>query len=223
MNYKTGKNRGFTLVELLLAMTFIAVLLLMITLLVMQVSAIYNKGLTLRAVNEAGQLLSSEMQRKLLAASTQSVIFTPDTNGTGGRLCAAGTVYAWNYTQDAPELLNRYPTPNENDRVGFIRFQGSAEEFCQGLADLPAKSEAIDLLNSNDEHLVIRNFSFTSSPLGEDPTQTIYQGSLVIGTNTEDLIDSNGQCRPPSEGGEEFCAVNEFTFTARTGSEEGQQ
>lgn len=201
-------------------MTFIAVLLLMITLLVMQVSAIYNKGITLRAVNEAGQLLSSEMQRKINTASVQSVQFAPDTNGTGGRLCVGGTVYAWNYTQDAPEFLNQYPTPDEDEMIGFIRFQGSAEEYCAGLANLPARSEAIDLLNSNDQYLVMRDFSLASSPLPEDPTQTIYQISFVIGTNSEDLIDSNGQCRPPSNGGEEFCAVNEFSFTARAGNEE---
>jgi prepilin-type N-terminal cleavage/methylation domain-containing protein len=220
MNYRLSRQKGFTLVELMLAMTFIAVLLLMITLLVMQVSAIYNKGITLRAVNEAGQLLSSEMQRKINTASVQSVKFAPDTNGTGGRLCVGGTVYAWNYTQDAPDFLNQYPTPDESEAIGFIRFQGSAEEYCVGLANLPAKSEAIDLLNSNDQYLVMRDFSFASSPLPEDATQTIYQISFVIGTNSEDLIDSNGQCRPPSNSGEEFCAVNEFSFTARAGDEE---
>lgn len=220
MNYKRPKQQGFTLVELMLAMTFIAILLFMITLLVLQVSAIYNKGLTLRAVNEAGQLLSSEVQRRLNTASPASVEFTNDVDGTGGRLCAAGTVYAWNYTQGAPGRLNQYPTPNEDDAIGFIKFQGSREDFCERRMAIPARAQTTDLLNSADTRLMIRDFSLTSEQLAEDSTQTLYQVSLTIGTNTEDLIDSNGQCRPPSDGGDEFCAVNEFSFTARAGNKE---
>lgn len=55
------QEQGFTLVELSLSMAFIAMLLLGIALLTIQISAIYNKGLTMRSVNESGRLIAKDM------------------------------------------------------------------------------------------------------------------------------------------------------------------
>ncbi len=55
MNHRHDRSEsGFTIVELLMAMSFIAVLLVVITLTIIQISGIYNKGLTMRAVNQSG-------------------------------------------------------------------------------------------------------------------------------------------------------------------------
>ena len=64
MNQKANRSAGFTIVELMLAMAFLAVLLVVITMTVIQISNVYNKGLTLRAVDQAGRTLQLGADRR---------------------------------------------------------------------------------------------------------------------------------------------------------------
>lgn len=245
MIFKRRPEAGFTLVELMLAMAFISILLVMIALLVLQVSAIYNKGLSLKAVNESGQLISSELQRQLNVAPQGSVKYiqrlADDTRQEGGRLCVNGTVYAWNdgayiTNPHQPNPLNIFSDDRGTD-VRFIKFAGSADEFCpapdaeDGPASLP-NTGISELLVSGDTNLAIRGFKFCqtagdentrceNAPNGpaDDGRQTIYQISFLLGTNDIELLDpATGRCLPPSGAQQEFCAVNEFSFTARVGN-----
>lgn len=64
------KNRtsGFTILELALAMAFISFLLLAIGLITVQVSRIYEKGVTIKMVNSNGRELIDEFSRTILAS-----------------------------------------------------------------------------------------------------------------------------------------------------------
>ena len=215
------------MIELMLAMVFIAMLLIMITLLIMQISRTYNKGLTLRSANEAGQLISSDMQRKLNSSTSSTVRMIEDGQAedeennvvavekTGGRLCAAGTVYAWKYPGARDGGING------NGTVRLVKFNGAMNAYCPQNATpqaLPTTDQMTDLLTSEGNTLAIRNFSYesTNRDLGG---QTIHRVSFTLGTDATDLITANGNCRPPAAVGvgAEFCAVNTFTFTARSG------
>lgn len=59
--HKTKK--GFTIIELVLAMGFLSTILLTIAILLIQIMSIYQKGLSLRAVNSVGQQLIDELMR----------------------------------------------------------------------------------------------------------------------------------------------------------------
>jgi hypothetical protein len=71
------QSKGFTLVELMLSMAFVSLLLLAIALLVIQISNMYNKGLTLRAVNESGQLIASDLQETLNTSVPSAAPLSP--------------------------------------------------------------------------------------------------------------------------------------------------
>ena len=64
----TKTKRGFTLIELSLATVFLAVLLLMIATITINVSAIYQKGLSLRNVNATGRTLIDDFDRAIADA-----------------------------------------------------------------------------------------------------------------------------------------------------------
>lgn len=232
-----SRNSGFTLVELMLAMSFLAMLLLMISLLVLQVSMIYNKGLTLKAVNESGQLISSEIQRRLSTAPRETVdhFEKKSQDGSkeqGGRICADNVVYAWNITgASASDAPNRYTGSDSETPIRFIKFTGSREEYCvvdQGQTAPSGeinRDEVTELINPETEGLVIRSFTFNAiggsegTNINGDRSQALYRVAFTIGTDTIDLIDSNSNtCRPPAEAKQEFCAVNEFSFIARSTS-----
>ena len=61
------KTRGFTIIELMLAMAFLGTMLLGIATLIIRITNIYQKGLALRAVNSTGREIIS---RTLLVQST---------------------------------------------------------------------------------------------------------------------------------------------------------
>ena len=98
-------NKGFTLVELMLAMAFVSGLLLAIALLTMQVVNIYTKGVTLSAVDQAGQVISREICDQLAAAPQGDVKVIDETNG--GRICMGQISYVWNYA-DGTQRYVRY-------------------------------------------------------------------------------------------------------------------
>ncbi|MFV0484721.1 MAG: type II secretion system protein [Candidatus Saccharimonadales bacterium] len=56
-------KKGFTIIELMLAMLFLSMLLVTIALLIVQITGIYQKGLSLRAVSSSGKQLIDEFTR----------------------------------------------------------------------------------------------------------------------------------------------------------------
>lgn len=65
-------KRGFTIIETTLSMAFISVLLLMTTFLIIQMSAIYQKTLTVKAVNTVSEEIIEDITRHIHASTIVS-------------------------------------------------------------------------------------------------------------------------------------------------------
>lgn len=218
------KNSGFTIVELTLAMTFLSLLMLAIAMMTLQIGAVYTKGMTLREVNQAGQQLSSDLQRTL-AQSVGAVKSIGNT--TGGRLCVDNIVYAWNY---GPKLgqssaLNVINGKSGYDRtnVRFVKFvRTSSDDYCAAPSgtypELPGS--ATEVLGAGNGSIALHTFSLTEHSYADDPTQTIYDIKMLIGTKDTGAIGAGGAgaCTPDPNIDQNRCAVNEFNFTARAGN-----
>jgi prepilin-type N-terminal cleavage/methylation domain-containing protein len=63
MKFNKTNRRGFTIIELMLAMAFLSVLMVTIAFLVIRISTIYQKGLTIRSINQVGRNVISELSR----------------------------------------------------------------------------------------------------------------------------------------------------------------
>lgn len=235
-----GKNTGFTIVELMLAMTFISVLLLAIALTTIQISNIYNKGLTLREVNQAGRSVSSDLQRSIAGSTPFDV--TPRTDDSeetanskyvvrdgGGRLCIGGYTYAWNYGaalvggSGAPSVFNLY---DDGQPVRFAKVADPNGALCAVTTDPIARANAVDLITSGDRDLTIHAFTIAKTAEDASTGQALYAISMTIGTNDRaQLTSNNASCRPPAEGigAEEYCAVNQFDIIARAGNRAGDE
>lgn len=70
--YSSSKS-GFTIIELTLSMAFVGVLLITIAIIITNITAIYQKGLALKAVNSVGRSLTDEFTR----AVSQGQAFVP--------------------------------------------------------------------------------------------------------------------------------------------------
>lgn len=225
-------SKGFTLIELMLAMTFIAVLLVAVAMTTIQVSNIYNKGITLREVNQAGRTLSDELQRNIASSepfdATPKVDASPATatskyvvRNEGGRLCLGSYSYVWNYgkTLVGPEggIFNKY---TDGSPVSFAKVADANSSLCANPALAINRDNATEMLSSGDRDLVVHSFAIAQTTTDAALGQALYAISFTIGTNDrEQLTTGDTSCKPPSEGvgDEDYCSVNQFDLVARAG------
>lgn len=224
----------------MLAMTFIAILLVAVAMTTIQISNIYNKGITLREVNQAGRSLSDEFQRSIAGAVPFDV--TPkidDSPGTltskyvvrdgGGRLCLGSYTYAWNYGKTiagesgAPAVFNKYTS---GSTVRFAKVKDASGALCADpTVNIPVV-DSTELLSSGDRDLALHTFKITKTATDDGIGQAIYAVSFILGTNDRKQLTANdASCRPPSEsiGDEDYCSVNQFDVIARAGNAAGGQ
>ena len=107
---KSNKNanqiQGFTLVELLLAMTGVAILLVAVATTTIQLMNMYHKGITIKTINSAGREVGDMIKRDGLSAKGRDIVQVASSDsGTGGlgRLCFGSYTYVWN----TPENYDR--------------------------------------------------------------------------------------------------------------------
>lgn len=138
--------RGFTLVELMLAMGFVSVLLLSVALVAIQTGRMYTRGATLRTVNQSGRTLSDTIRRDFLQARTEKIALGDDGRPVilvrdggavrSGRMCLGSYSYVWN----AAETLDLYRTRStalpgvvtlDNKPIGAVRLLDPGAALCQ--------------------------------------------------------------------------------------------
>jgi prepilin-type N-terminal cleavage/methylation domain-containing protein len=230
MNHDNKK--GFTLIELMLSMTFLSVLLLAIAMTVLQIGNIYNRGLTLKEVNQAGRSLSNELKRSIAQSATFSVDYPAA--GTkfidrswGGRLCLGQFSYIWNYGTTLKDASANGSNSNvytaaSNEKIRFIKVSDPTSEYC-ALPTSPAidPDGAVEILSVGDRDLAVHSFNISYDNDASDPLtgQRVYSVSFILGTNDQGALDANSStCKAPNESQSDlvYCSVNEFNITART-------
>lgn len=217
MNHSKFK-RGFTLIELMLAMTFISVLLIAIALLVIQISAIYNRGMTLRQVSSAGQSVVADIQRSVQASAADIDTSKVDS----GRLCLGNYSYIWN---SADSNSNQY-AGGDDRQIRLVRAVDLGRAYCLDTTKLVDPDTTVELLQVGDRSLALHNLTVIEGKDDSEIGQRLYSFSLLIGTDDVaalafDAVDiANSSCKPPASAQADlvYCAINNFTFTVRAGS-----
>lgn len=236
----SNSDKGFTVVELMIAMAFISLLLLAIIMTVMQVGAIYSKGITMKSVNQAGRIVVADMKRTI-GESGVTITYKPHERGNdagnpiydAGRLCTGVYSYIWNIgtfigsdPSDPNFQVNKY-TGTDDDRKKPLRLtkvKDSGGRYCQGDGtDGIPRSDAVELLSESE--LAVQDFHIERVTDNLASGTALYSVRITISNAETEAIDTvDNTCRPPSEEPtlQNFCAVNEFAFTARAGSGGGQ-
>jgi Tfp pilus assembly protein FimT len=235
-----GNNKGFTLIELMLAMSFISMLLIAIAMTIIQISSIYNHGLTVKDMNQSSRALSSELQRSITQAAPFSIAsgvgnrYIPTT--WGGRLCIGQFSYVWNYGSNLNNAvatrnysnrnLNVYTT-NPSTLIRFVKIPDAGASYCipdnRGQYPNVVRANATELLNIGDHNLVLHAFRITSGPTAIDTKANtrLYTITFTIGTNDQAaLAPGSASCKGTSEPGADpaYCAAQQFTLVVRAGN-----
>lgn len=222
-------RKGFTLVELLLAMAFISVLLLAIAMTVIQISHIYNRGITLKEVNQVGRTMSDELERGIAASESFSILPADKryiVESWGGRLCLGRTSYIWNYGKQlaaGDANVSKYTTTN--DQIRLVKVPDVGANYCSGAANFqrinPVGAE--ELLKTGDRTLALHQFKIESGTNAKDAAtgQQLYTLTFAIGTSDFAALSNDTlSCRPPNEQGSDlaYCSVQQFKLVLRAGN-----
>ena len=225
-------KQGFTLIELMLAMTFISILLLSITMVGIQAGRMYSRGVVLRDVNQAGRDISDMFRRDFLQANAGKINITGlrvpnNENWTTGRLCLGAHSYVWNNPKylDDPSLLgaNRLFKVDGNP-INLVRVVDADGGLCKRdgsgrypeTVDMAKSSNLLKPISSGDGSIGIHNVTLEKIT-SDSSREALYRLTFTLGTSKMSEI-RNSSCKAPDEAESnfEFCAINKFEMIVRT-------
>lgn len=236
-------QKGFTILELLLSMSFIAILIISIALLTIHLSRLYNQGITMKDINQSGAEIASDIKRSIANASagagyprtTTYDLYSAADPRKVRVICTGSVSYIVNYGQALEEgdRYIRYTSGGRPVRVGKIT-DNSGRACSEGLGffgSIPSNRFIPGAYASSARELLTQESGLTLSVwyLGRDtypnvaePSLSIF--SLVIGTSESEDIEfpsdpsnpADLSCRSASVGGE-WCGITVFEIVAQAG------
>lgn len=236
-------STGFTIIELTIAMGFVAVLLIAVAMLSIQLSNQYSRGLTLKEVTQAGTEVSNDIKRTMSQVQIQSGGVRVHNITGGGKVLCTG---AYSYIASNPASLeaNNGSGDSKAIRIGpvgsttmarFAKVRDLSGALCGSPSVLDTDknyvtSDVSELLAGGSRLLSIHDLTVTPNgmPANTDPLYTefqqgrgLYKITLTISAGLESEIDSGtGTCKPPNDDQSnlDYCSINTFEFISRVGS-----
>lgn len=198
------RQNGFTIVELMFAMTFLSVLLIIAMLSSLSIMRTYSKGLALKQVNQSGRSISAEVQRSM--QSSQPPLNTDAVDR--GRLCLGAYSFVWSLGGEEPI------TYDDGERVGFAKVSDPSGNMCADAPPAVPSERSVELLAAQElATIAIQNAELTQAATYGG--QYLYNFTFVIGTDDETLLTDNREaCQADSD--QQYCALNRFRVTVST-------
>lgn len=229
-------KRGFTIIELMLAMTFISVLLLGIAMTIIQIGTIYNRGMALKEVNQSARDIGADVRRTISTADAIKLDTDLVKTSSGGRLCLGTVSYIWNtgkaFSTDDPAIVWFSGDPSHQKKIRFLKVPDTSKIYCAKDSDgslsyttitTTSTPEAQELLPEGDHALNVYNFNVIARAEARDDTtsQQLYGVDYTIGSGDISAMNATQTaCIPPGQAGSDlaYCNVQSFSLVIRAGS-----
>ncbi len=223
---KITKRSGFTLIELMLALSFIGILLIATVVTVIHVTHQYSKGVTYKLVNQTGRDLGAAIKRDAASVSAVAspLVQPASNNGELGRLCLGSYSYVWsNPAKLRDNTATKYA--NSDRPVVMARVPDSGGRYCTAgvtgdYNTIVSLDGVTEMLPSNSGDYAIHEITVDKiAASGANALPSLYKIAYTIGTNEEDTINSTFRCEPPAnlKSNFDFCAVNRFELMVEAG------
>lgn len=206
----TKHQSGFTLVELTLAIAFIAFLVMFTVFATLQVMRTYNKGLAVKEINQTSRTIVEELARNVRNATATSLNTYPnEVTPIQSRICVGGVSYVWNI---AGGNLNRYSSAG-NPRVTFVRVNDPGGAMCVdsvGLFPNVDPAQATELLSSR---VWVQSLTITKNTTTDLATINLQLSTVddPLSPLLETVPGIGVRCK--GQSGDQFCAVGTLTTT----------
>jgi prepilin-type N-terminal cleavage/methylation domain-containing protein len=206
MRTRRSAQKGFTIIELLIAMTFLTFILIFTATVMVQIMRTYNKGLAVKEIDENGRAIVEEVTRNLRlvqSANSSSVDPLIYTAAIGeGRLCVGQTTYVWNAPNDDS---NKFV--GENEDLHIVKLRDTTAQYCSNPSQDIPPADAVRLSNGR---VRIPEFNAERSADGR-----LLHLRVVFSTNNQDapILEGGRYTCDVSNFFGSFCAVGEFEST----------
>lgn len=221
---------GFTIVELTLAIAFIGILLIVVLTTAVGLGRTYQKGMTLRDVNQAGREVSDTMRRDIASASPSQLtvkIFNGSSSPETARICTGSVSYLLNfasYLNNPRGQLIKDSNQANAKAVHLARVVDNGGRNCQPNASGQYsmyvigdnQQELLSAADGDSQNLAVHEFSLGAVTEMDD--SKLYRLFLRLGTNQRDSVDVD-RCVNPNQTSSDFdyCALYDFETIIRAG------
>ena len=212
---KDQKNRGFTILELTLAMTFLSFIMLFVMTVLLQIMNIYNKGIAMTQINQVGRQINDDISSKARFTTSDSVVYKNENR----RLCVGGVSYLWNTEEDrtrGSSYIKNYFSEEvdvesrKNTNLGVVRVEDVNASYCSDLSLMPSKS------SSEVSSLARKSVSVLDFEVALSTSSDILEVNIVLSTSgsNKPVSSDNGWKCLNSDNNEpnQYCAFGEFNF-----------
>lgn len=225
----TRRTTGFTLIELVLSISFLGTLLVFSTMATVQAISIYNKGLAIKQINQAGRSLVEDINR---LSSSGFKVNVAD-NGSKGYLCVQFTTntraYVWNSLQKgeggtAPGAgeTGEFTLGVGGPRISLARTDDAVNgsTYC----DLNPLTTNRAVSDADVTTILTSQIQVLSVDIIDSSTPGLKKVAFWIGTSPAtstvvwDPADKSWSCEEGGLG--EYCAVSKFETILYTPSKE---
>lgn len=190
-------SRGFTLIELMLAMAFISFLLLFMVTAILQVTKLYVKGSSIRQINQTGRQLMDDIEGTLRVNANPVV--AKDYN----RLCVGNTSYVWNVSDNYDgKPLNTFSGSDSDTPLRFVSVQDPGGTLCGAPTTAISKANSLDLVGAE-----ITPLKFSAEQYGK-----LWNINLILSTSGSNsaTTDERSSIGYACEEKNQFCALGDF-------------
>ena len=195
------REKGFTLVELTLAMSFLAFIMVFVVIVLLQIMNIYNKGLAMTQINQTGRQLSDDINSSIRFAQPSTVTYLSASN----RLCTGDVSYLWNVNGGTTNSFGDTTT-----ELGVVRVKDSVSAYCSNTSLKP------NIADSKVSVLAGPSVSVLGFTVSKSPSFVKILAVLsTSGNNKPVLSGSNWTCLGSGGGttSNPYCAFATFDNT----------
>ena len=222
---RSNQKSGFTLIELMLAMTFFATILTISTAVFVQMLNTYNKGLAVKQMNQVGRTLTDEFSRLSNSGLGFGVANADDApaDQTRVRCMRVGSeVYVWSYADDVVTNPKVYTVDGLNpinmSKLIISYYQGcpSSRDATYDASPAPKKFIAADnlipVLSSNvrvyDAHVKLLKKCISSVANQTCDEVTLYDNAYRVSFTFGTYAGAGSSANPTITGGVPSCPVS---------------
>lgn len=225
-----GTKKGFTIMELMLAMGVIAFLLLSVAGLIIQMTNTITRGTTYKDLNATSRTINADLTKTFNSTSVlDGWDGRTNTNeyyrvvGGSGAFCTGSVSYLWNTNLEGSGALIVHS--GDNSPIRFIKVRDTAKSYCSDNAqstvwrNVPRDNTVTEILSNSEVNLQLHSISFSSGGnlINRPSNQMIINIAYVLGTpNNNDIRMNAGSRNCEGNVKSNYCAVNKFELTVRT-------
>lgn len=203
------RDRGFTIVELLVALAVFSVVLVVVTAAIIQISRVYYKGITETKVQATARSVMDTISQGIqFGGGTISGTPSSVTPGSSYAFCIGNQEYSY---RPGFKLTDNTPGAGETNYALMVRTTaGCSGSMPQNLAGTPTGREML-APNMRISNLVIRS---VGSNLYQIQVRVVYGDDDQLVSPSGNAAGARGPdagCR--GQAGRQFCAVSELNTT----------